>query len=188
MKRVRITTLVALPALVAASVAQAPKTPQLRWGGLERKELKGTFNGHYYRVILRAQNAKGGGRRITFDTASDPSIASDGFLINGAETYGFDGIYKDWVPKGHTARKVLEERATEVIQFDVWMDGKRVRVPRSKHETMLMPRLDTASAELSKDGKQLKVILSGSDGAGSWTALWTIRRTGKVELNIGVGG
>jgi hypothetical protein len=188
MKRVLISTLVGLIALAVTAVAQKPKQEPQIWGGPAKKELKGAVKGHSYRVVLRIQQAKAGGRRITFAPASDPAIASDGFLINGAETYGFDGIYKEWAPKGYTARKVLEQRATEIIQFDVWMDGKRIPISRRKHETMLMPRLDTAHAELSKDGKQLVVYMSGSDGAGSWTSVWRIHRTGKVELNVSTGG
>lgn len=157
-------------------------------GEQARRELKGKTNGHYYRVLLRARDAKGDGRKITFMPPSDPVIRSDGILINGAQTFGFDGISLNMAPKGTTARQTLEKYATEIIQFQVWIDGKRISVSRRKHETMLQPRLDTVSAELSKDGKKLTVMMSGSDGAGSWTAVWSIQRSGKVDVSVGGGG
>lgn len=161
---------------------------QIRTGALAKRELKGKVGTHTYRVVLQARDAKGDGRKITFQRASDPAIASDGISINGARTYGFDGISHYMAPKGRSATRVLEENASEIHRFNVWLDGKPIKISRRKHETMLMPDLKSAKAELSKDGKTLTLIMSGSDGAGFWTAVWTVRRSGKVDVSIGTGG
>lgn len=155
---------------------------QLHWNGPEVQNLHGSTGKHTYTVMLRQANFKLGNRKLT-GKALDPPTKEGQYLypmIDGKELIGDDGVF---VPKGSTLRGEMEKTFTELVAFSASIDGKPIKISPSLYRDLLWPGMD-AAAKLSKDGQQLTVQMGGSDGAGAYSAIWTLRRNGKCSRKI----
>ena len=161
---------------LAGFAPQNQDSPVSNWNGPESYEIKGANGKHSYRVLLRHANFRAHGRMVDFGGPT-------GIMIDSRPVYGFEFDREDWIKEFGTARKALERRATEIVQFAVWMDRKRIGVPRKAYSDLLNPDLGESYsfAWVSRDGKRLMVKQLGSDGAGSWSVHWTITNRGRVK-------
>ena len=136
--------------------------------------VRGKAGGHTFSVTL----ARRAFRRAEHKVAPTPG-GPDGYpyLVDGRPAIGTDG----GVP------------SEELYRFEVSVDGRRWPVPERLWRDCYQPNLDTRdpdglgadlSAWLSADGKRLTVKMLGSDGAGSYRALWHLRADGRHTREI----
>jgi hypothetical protein len=78
--------------------------------------------------------------------------------IDGRRPYGVDGDMPD----------------TEFGRFEITIDGKRLKIPRTAYSDLFQPRFyaDFIEAFESRDGRRLYLQMSASDGAGAYTVTW----------------
>lgn len=142
------------------------------WNGPARHEFLAQNNGHKVRAVVRHENFRARGRTVTLVKEGDWYTQ---ILLNGKPVQGFDGFDANTVRQYKTPAKLLEARATEIVQFDVWIDGKVHHIPRRLFEDLMNPDLgpDYDFVWISKDGKRVTVKVMGSDAAGGWVSVWS---------------
>ncbi len=144
------------------------------WNGPERHEFSAKNNGHKVRVVVRHANFAARGRKVTLVKEEDYYTQ---ILLNGKQVRGFDGFDTATVQKYKTPAKLLEAMATEIVQLDVWIDGKVQPVPQRLYDNLMKPDLgpDYNFVWISKDGKAVTIKIIGSDAAGGWVSIWSWR-------------
>ena len=102
-----------------------------------------------------------------------------GFVSSG-KLVAFRGDDSGGDDYSHPVGEVLERR-TEVTSIQVFLNGKRIFVPKSLYWDLLDPHLGKKNcrARMTLDGQTLLVGMDGSDGAGSYSVVWTFRAIAK---------
>lgn len=82
---------------------------------------------------------------------------------------------------------------TEFYAFEATVDGRRWPIPRRLYGNCYEPNIrrvgvsECVEVQLSPDGNRLTIMLAGSDGDGSYSVHWDLRRNGKHTRKIAYG-
>jgi hypothetical protein len=167
--------------LALAVLSLASGHPQddskLNWNPPRVREITGGNGGHFFKVRIEQARFKGRGRK--FSGLIDPGFDGGWPAADGRKLWGTDGWTKEELDRISTA--YFEERATEIVSFEGWVDGKKLSISRKLFDDLLWPNLNPECcwAWLSKDGSRLVVKMLGSDASGSYVVIWTLRPNGK---------
>lgn len=68
----------------------------------------------------------------------------------------------------------------EFAQFIVWFDGKELTIPTQWYTDCANPKIGGRNfwTQLGDEGESLFVFMSGSDAAGHYDVMWTLRKDG----------
>lgn len=137
-----------------------------------RRVLRGANDGHTFVVALAKKAFQPRDHHIR-------RRADDLFVIDGRKAQGVE-VY---LPR------------EELAYFTVTVDGKRWRVPDRLWRDCFEPHFgDTVTPPASyihawvfKDGKRCTVKMEGSDGAGGYTVVWRLRKSGRHARTVEYG-
>ncbi|HEX2999349.1 MAG TPA: hypothetical protein VHR86_03840, partial [Armatimonadota bacterium] len=82
---------------------------------------------------------------------------------------------------------------TEFYAFEATVDGRRWLIPHRLYSDCYEPNIrrvgtgESVEVRLSPDGNLLTIMLVGSDGDGSYSVRWDLRRNGKHTRKIAYG-
>jgi hypothetical protein len=145
-----------------------------------RVELTGKTGRHRYRVRLRA---------VPFDKKKHRVRK-----INEVE-YSIDGEPESGGPEGKNWWGCDGGLPSlEIVEFTVRVDGRLWAFPRSLWSDCYNPgltytgRYPALLITLSPTGKHIRIQMSGSDGAGSYTVIWNLYADRRPTRAIGSGG
>lgn len=174
-----VALIVSLSALAQPALSFAI-TQKLHSNWPEAYEISGGYaGGHSFRVQFRQANFKARGRKVEIVKMGELDLA----YVGGRPLHG---VFLGWPDRKEDLKGYLERERTELVAFDVWIDGGRLQVARSQYDDLLNPNFDYnyCWAWLSKDGKKLVVKLMGADAADSYTAIWTFQDGKVVKRSI----
>jgi hypothetical protein len=139
--------------------------------GPAKSDVRGSNNGHTFRIQMEKRNFRLGNRRFTVH-GNDIKLDGGGFI--GGDPY------PELVSTVEKQRTVF---GTEFVSFRVWIDGKRIVVPGRLWRRCFDPHFPPTGT-LSRDGSVLSIDMGGSDGAGSYAVTWTVRRDGRCTSRV----
>lgn len=161
--------------------------------------LKGKSAGHTYEVTFKEGPFQAHGRKLVWYMYPDPEHPKDrkratyepGYMTKAGQQrfWGSDSVGYDQ-SAANDIKKEMIGRFQEIASMTVKVDGKVWPVKRSLYDDLLNPYLSDkgGNAQISDGGKTLVVTLYGSDGAGSYSGMWTFRRNGKHTRSVGSAG
>lgn len=138
-------------------------------------ELRGANGGHSFVVKLAKTYFELGDRKVEFN--SNGRLTVGGLVAYGTDLPGAEDI------RSHERNRGLF--LEELKSFRAWVDGEELAIPNSLWETCFEPNLGTDPdpfqylyAWISADGTRLVVKMLGSDAAGGYIVIWTLRPDG----------
>ena len=78
----------------------------------------------------------------------------------------------------------------EIDSMRFYLDGKEIIIPRRLYADCFEPNFgdDYVSLKFGRGFQSVIVSMSGSDGAGGYQAIWTLRKDGRHRRSIITGG
>lgn len=74
----------------------------------------------------------------------------------------------------------------EIVSMRFYLDGKEIKIPRRLYADCFEPHFgdDYVTIEFGRDFRSVTVSMSGSDGAGGYQVIWTLRKNGQHTRSI----
>lgn len=142
----------------------------------ELRHVRGHKDGHTYIVRLREAVFRPRGRKLVWHTfLPDCPLPCIQVGKHVRSLWGFDPAPDD--EKRLSATKFVSGH-NEVIGLSAIIDGRNYQFPSRLYDDLIEP--GALTAHFSKNAEKLSIVLEGSDGAGSWTAHFTVRRKGRI--------
>ena len=145
--------------LISAGVSAQSK----RIGTFQFEKKEGS---HVARVVFRTRTFTSAGHRST-------RVVEGQTMVDGRPAIGTDGN----IP------------AVEIDSMRFYLDGKEIKIPRRLYADCFDPNFgnDYVTLDFGREFRGVIITVSGSDGAGGYQAVWTLRKDGQHRRTITPG-
>ena len=156
----KATSLMFLVLLISAGVRAQSKR-------VETFQFEKKAGSHVARVVFRTKRFTRAGHRST-------RIVRGQTMIDGRPAIGTDGN----IP------------GVEIGSMRLYLDGKEIKIPRRLYADCFEPNFgnDYVTLEFGRAFRSVVITMSGSDGAGSYQAIWRLSKDGQHRRSIITGG
>jgi hypothetical protein len=132
-------------------------------GGMRTFRFEKKEGSHTARVVFRTRlfgRARHGSARVVRGQT----------MVDGRAAVGTDGN----IP------------GVEIDSMRFYLDGEEIKIPKRLYADCFDPNFgeDYVSLKFGRDVRSVIVSMSGSDGAGAYQAIWTLRKSGRHHRSI----
>lgn len=147
---------------------------------------KGTLSGSNYALEFVEDNFVAGTRKLFWVKSGDSEEPATGTPAKPIRFYGHD-LGKSQL-EGKSLQQYFESNFTQILSMKVPWKGRTTTFGKSMFSDLLNPFFsqDNVSVKVAKAGG-LSIQLDGSDGAGAYTAVWTVDVKGGIKRTVEPG-
>ena len=148
---------------------------------------KGTLSGVAYSLELIETKFKLGSRKLFWVKSGESEVPATGTPAKPKLFFGHD-LGKSQL-EGKSLQQYFESNFTEIISMKVTWKGRTTTFGKSMFSDLLNPMAskENITVKVGKSGA-LTIELYGSDGAGGYSALWTVDVKGGIKRKVDLGG